>query len=296
VLRSVESRISERLNDRRFGLLVAPSVGCRAVLARCLAELGCFDEAIEVGDECLTRADDLGHAFSLIHACVYVSQVLLRKGDFAQSIPILERGLALCRTVHGRLLLPMSASALGYAKVLAGHGGQGLAALELAVKHPTEDPMTAHLALGSIWLAEAYLHLGRPAKAVHPALQALDRSVRNSERGHEGWALRALGEAYTGIAESTGASAEACFLKAWDIATALGMKPLAAHCHFGLAKHYRRVRARHEARARFEAALQAFRELGMDRWATESEAALVQNDRLSNQRAVRNGSNVLAGH
>ena len=63
-------KIPDDAIDKRFGLLAAASVACRATLARSLGELGRFDEAIQVGDEAIRIADEVGHAFSQLYALI----------------------------------------------------------------------------------------------------------------------------------------------------------------------------------------------------------------------------------
>ena len=52
------------------------------------------------------------------------------------------------------------------------------------------------------------------------------------------------------------------------------MRPLQAHCHLGLGKHYRRVGRLVEARAELLTAVAMLREMGMVFWLPEAEKEL----------------------
>jgi AraC-like DNA-binding protein len=69
-----------------------------------------------------------------------------------------------------------------------------------------------------------------------------DRRARardRKERGHEAWALRLLGEIHAHRGPPDVEVAEEYYHESLALAEELGMRPLAAHCHFGLAKLYR---------------------------------------------------------
>ena len=86
-------------------------------------------------------------------------------------------------------------------------------------------------------LGEAYLLAGRGCEASETAGVGLELSRKHMERGHEAWCLRLLGE----IASRGGRpkDAEIHLREAIALAAALGMRPLLAHCHLGLARLYR---------------------------------------------------------
>ena len=56
------------------------------------------------------------------------------------------------------------------------------------------------------------------------------------------------------------------------MATELGMRPLAAHCHLGLGKLYRRTGKREQAQEHFITATTMYREMGMMYWLERTEA------------------------
>jgi hypothetical protein len=54
----------------------------------------------------------------------------------------------------------------------------------------------------------------------------------------------------------------------------VGMRPLAAHCHLGLGKLYRRTDKREQAREHFATATTMYREMGMTYWLWKAEAEM----------------------
>jgi tetratricopeptide (TPR) repeat protein len=115
-------------------------------------------------------------------------------------------------------------------------------------------------------LAEAYLLAARVKDATQLAGRALELARAQKERGHEAYALRLLGE----IASQRGApdhgNAEAYYRQALALAEELGMRPLLAHCHAGLASLYRRTGRRADAERHSALATALFGEMDMRLW------------------------------
>ncbi len=164
-----------------------------AILARCLAFLGRFDEAAARGREVLRLAETTDRSLNLVHACSALGSVHLLKGEFNDAVVVLERGLQLCRVESFRIPFPAVASALGTAYVGSGRIVEGLALLEEAVGPNTT--LGHHFApAGLTNLAWGYLHAGRRDEASEVAARALALARERHDRGVEGYALRLLGE------------------------------------------------------------------------------------------------------
>jgi hypothetical protein len=58
------------------------------------------------------------------------------------------------------------------------------------------------------------------------------------------------------------------------MAEELGLRPLVAHCHLGLARLHRGAHAREQAQEHFTTATTMYREMGMRRWVEQAEAAV----------------------
>jgi tetratricopeptide (TPR) repeat protein len=101
---------------------------------------------------------------------------------------------------------------------------------------------------------------------------AIAREYR--ERGHEGWALRLLGEVVSRRDNPDVERAEGYYREALTLAEHLGMRPLAAHCHLALGKLYRRTGKRDEAREHLTTATTMYREMDMTYWLEKAEAEM----------------------
>src|SRR5262249_19177183 len=176
-----------------FGLSALPAVLSRDVLDRCLSEVGAFTEALTHGEEGFRIAETVDHPNSLIQACYGISRVYLRKGEFHQAIPWLERSLDVCRVWDIPLLFYIVSSTLGYAYVLSGRVSEALPLLEQSVSTETGE---IEILRGTVrvWLGEAYLRLGRLDEALALAVRGLELCRAYAHQGEQAWALRLLGE------------------------------------------------------------------------------------------------------
>ncbi len=259
----------------RFGLPGGglPAALARFVLAWVLAELGEFAEAVAAGEEGLRIAQAAGHPFSEVWARWGLGYAHLRHGDFAAATRVLEQGLALCRGMEIRFALPFVAASLGSAYLWSGRATDAVPLQEEAV-----EAMTAMRILGFrspliTFLAEAYLVLGRVAEAREQAEQAVALARAHQERGFEAWGLKLLGDVHAhepAEAEQAGDR----YRQALALATELGMRPLVAHCHFGLGKLHARTGQREEARQHLATATTPYREMDMQFWLEQAEAEL----------------------
>jgi len=130
--------------------------------------------------------------------------------------------------------------ATGWAHVLSGRGAEAAESLEaLATREKLgfEDRQPRVL----VHAAEACLAADRFRDARGYAERALALARERGERGHEAYALRVLAEiiALRHLAETEAAAAH--YDAAIALATELGMRPLVARCHAGLATLCRRA-------------------------------------------------------
>ena len=103
------------------------------------------------------------------------------------------------------------------------------------------------------------------------------RRAAEAKRGDEAWNLRELAEA---LASGDGGEADEAayqYVDALSLANELGMRPLAAHCHLGLGKLYRRTGKDEMSREHLVTATTMYRELGMPYWLEKAEAEMKGN-------------------
>ena len=197
-----------------------------------------------------------------------------RMGEPDRAIPILERGLDLCRVWDIRFWFPLLASPLGYAYALSGPVAEALPLQEQAMEHSMAMGITGGYALYAARLSESYRLTGRLEDASALAEQAVALARAYKERGHEAYALRLLGE--QAAASDSPLEAEAYYHQALALADELPMRPLQAHCHRGLGTLYAKIGQREPARAGLSAAIALYRAMEMTFWLPQAEAALAQ--------------------
>jgi class 3 adenylate cyclase/tetratricopeptide (TPR) repeat protein len=257
-----------------FGGAGLLAVSARERLAWCLAELGEFGEAMTRGEEAVRIAREPDHPYSLVLAHRSLGLVSLRRGDVSSAIVPLERAVEVCRVAPVRVAFDITAGHLGYAYALMGRLPEGMSLVEEALADPAATG-TANHPLLLAYLGEAHLLAGRRVDALEVAGRALELAHQQKERGNEAWVLRLLGEIISQAEPPDRESAEVHYRQALARADELGMRPLAAHCHLGLGKLYRRLGKWKEAQEHLTRAMTMYREMGMGFWLREAEAVEV---------------------
>jgi tetratricopeptide (TPR) repeat protein len=125
-----------------------------------------------------------------------------------------------------------------------------------------------------VYLGEAHLLAGRRNDAAAFARRALDLAHRQKERGNEAWVLHLLGDIAAHADPPDPESAKGHYKQALGRADELGMRPLVAHCHFGLGKLFHRTGDRAKATEHLTTATTMYREMDMGSWLKKAEAEL----------------------
>jgi tetratricopeptide (TPR) repeat protein len=267
-MRSNVERLTGDLVRVHWGTAVLPSAISREVLARCLAELGEFEEGLGHAEAAILLAE-AHHPATLGQVSYGLGYVHLRRGEVASAIRALERGLSSTRQWNTSLLVPYLASALGEGYLMAGRLAEALPLLE-------EGAASARVArsLRVARLAEGYLRAGRLVEAMETAQRALGFARAAKERGYEAWTLYLLGEIAAGHDPSSVGAAERDYRQAISIATELRMRPLLARCHLGLGALENRAARRSQAREHLSLAASGFQEMKMGYWLDKANAEL----------------------
>jgi tetratricopeptide (TPR) repeat protein len=255
----------------RFGLWQFPAVLSRAFLARALAERGDFDEGDAHGHDAIRIAEALEHPFSLIEACMALAYLHGVRGDLSQAIRLLVRAVTLSGediTIFG----PNAMASLGHAHAALGRVGEGMSWLKQGLAGQDSLGIGYLYAVSLVQAGEAYLLAGQVVDARAAADRALEFSRERGERGHEAWALRLLGEIAAHTDPPDVKSAEEYYRQALARADELGMRPLAAHCHLGLAKLHRLTGDRAKTEEHLTTASTMYREMGMSFRLAQAEA------------------------
>ena len=272
LFRRVLASLQGDLQWEHFGMAGLPSVFARAWLAWCLAELGDFDEGVTLGEEAVAIADAADHAYSRVLAAWGLGTLHVVRGDPERAIAVLERGLAVNRMADIPLLFPFVAAPLGAAYALVGRVGDGLALLEPGIRQAVSVNLQANHALRLTWLGETLLLGGQIERAREQATEALAFAERQGERGSRAYARRLIGEIAASSERPDVETAVAAHRDALSLATELGMRPLAARCHLGLAIVHQQAGTRADAQAELGTAIETLRELRMTHWLARVEA------------------------
>jgi len=263
-------RLQGEVARKHFGFVILPSVLSHHALSLALAEQGELATARDHAKEGLRIAEAAQQQLSVVVASDGLGHVYTVKGEFSTAIPILERGLHLAEHLETRGWSNTLMYKLGYAYALAGRVTEAIA-LILASLDRIAGSRGGH-ALATAWLGEAYLLSGQIDDALRRASEAFDLARRLGLRGYEAMALRVLAEIGRRSDPPDVETAIRRYREATMMATDLGMRPLAAHCHLGLGKLYRRTGKREQAQEHFITATTMYREMGMMYWLERTEA------------------------
>jgi tetratricopeptide (TPR) repeat protein len=171
-------------------------------------------------------------------------------------------------------LSPVTTGFLGYVYVLSGRVAEGLSSLQQATKDQEASALALYHSRLILWLGEALLRTDRLEEALAEVERALALIRRRGEPGLEGWALWLLGEVASCRNAPEDEIGEGRYLQALTLGKELGLRPLVAHCHAGLAKLYGRVGKRDPAHQHFTTAATMYREMEMRLWLGQAEAEI----------------------
>jgi class 3 adenylate cyclase/tetratricopeptide (TPR) repeat protein len=227
------THLTGNLVGERFGMFVLPSAFARSFIAWGLAETGEFSEAFNIAEDALRIAENLGHPFSCGYAHLGLGVVALRQGNLRRAVRSFDRALAAGAFADSPVGFAYVALHLGYALSLAGRANEGIPVLEQSIRVAESRGFVARHSLRLAYASEAYLVSSREADALKAATRALELARKHGERANEAYSLRILGEVELNRRNLD--EAKGWLLEALALANELGMLPLEAHCHKGLA-------------------------------------------------------------
>jgi class 3 adenylate cyclase/tetratricopeptide (TPR) repeat protein len=246
-----------------------------AWLARCLGELGEFEEAIDAGRRAVALAEELGSPYSLTAACLGLGYSSLVRGDLDAACSVLERACSVAREANLTLLRPQATRLLGGAYLLAGRIEEGIALVRTAEDEVKARRLLMQQASVLSLLGEACLSANRVDEASAAAREALTLATERGQRGDAAAALYVLGEAAARSAVDID-KAEHHYLAAIALAGELEMRPLLARGHLGIGRLYLRGGDRERAEDHLRSATRLFGAMGMPLWLRQAADSLSQ--------------------
>jgi tetratricopeptide (TPR) repeat protein len=261
--------------DRSYEYLDAlPSVDDRFWLTMSLAELGRFAEAAEYDAESIWLAGPTQHqhAYAVVQAHRAAGMLYVVKGAWAKARPSLEQVIAMVRTANLGFFLPDAIAASAWVLAQLGEAHEALNRIreceQLLERHAARG-LVGRFGSGYHALGQASLALGRLDEARNLGNRAIEFSPH-----HPGFAAHAqhlLGDIATHPDRFDAESGEPHYRRALTLAEPRGMRPLAAHCHLGLGKLYRRTGKREQAQEHLTTATTMYREMDMGFWLEQAE-------------------------
>jgi tetratricopeptide (TPR) repeat protein len=197
---------------------------------------------------------------------------MIAKGEFAQALPWLERAVQLCETKRVLLCLPAAYVNAGWTLAWLRRSTEGLSYLEQGVTASESIGTKFYSSFAYFAWAEGLLLAGRIPDAKRTADRALELAMTSGEQGNEAGILRLRAEISVCQTPPAFGPAVSLYERAKALAGELGMRPLLAHCHAGLANLSRCTGDRTEAEKHLTAALTMFREMDMRFWLERVQA------------------------
>ena len=276
-LEAALSLIPEDQKYSFFGTNGIVSVNCKGWLIRSLAQIGNFSETRQYGDEAVQTATERDYPLSIVFAYYAIGVVALIKGEFDQAITALERSLSVCEAVEIPVQRPLVVSCLAAAYAFVGRFDEALGLLQRTTDRNAwltgagSRQLPFGKAMRMVWEVEAFMLTDQRCEAEALARTVLGVSRESKDRGSEAWLRCLLGDL---LARASSMQAEDSYREALALAQDLGMRPLQAHCYFGLGQVHAQCGKAPLAQSELHAATELYRTMSMSFWVAKAEIAL----------------------
>jgi tetratricopeptide (TPR) repeat protein len=261
--------------DEHFGLPSPVSVYDLWYLIPTLVALGRFTEAAKYEVECIRLAEPTQNAYTISGAYYTAGELRLLRGDWGKALALIERATAALRAGNVVLTLPLAVTASAWALAQLGETREALERVQeggqLLERLGARGVLVFH-GYSYVALAHACLLLGQLDEARHMAERVSSSGA--FEPGLVARARQLLGDISMHPDRFDAASGEAHYREALAVAERRGMRPLAAHCHLGLGKLSGRMGKRAQAREHLTTATSMYRDMEMQFWLEQTEAAM----------------------
>ena len=249
------------------------SVLAHSSFAMASADLGLFEEGQRRADEAIELAQQAeaplntqaplrtDSSWNTAIALTYAGYFYLRLGNFAAALQILEPAFSLSHNLDMVALGAPSGGELATTYAMSGRFDDANRVLKLSRVMALSVKFGGWHPLWLACLAEGFAAAGQPEDATELATKALTLASDQGAQGYQAYALRTLGDAATNAAETA-----TYYRRSLKLAETLGMRPLVAHCHLGLAGLYQRAGDFGQVAEHVTIANTMYREMGMTYW------------------------------
>ena len=228
----------------RLDLTVSASVYSRYWLVVALTQLGDFVDATMHAAEAIRLAISSRHAYTAGLAYLGASRLHLLRGDWAN--PVFELGIEALRTANVPTLYPYAVSESAWVLAQLGKVPAALDRIregERLLQRQAETGYVSQCSWAYHVLGRACLLLDQRDEAKRLVGRAIE--LASHQPGFAAHALHLLGDIATHPDRFDAESSEAYYRQSLALAEPRGMRPLIAHCHYGLSKLYQRT-GKHE--------------------------------------------------
>jgi class 3 adenylate cyclase/tetratricopeptide (TPR) repeat protein len=265
--------LPQEWGDQYLNMAIPASVFTRGFLVMSLAELGRFREAAGHEAQMLQLAAATKHAHTIGWAHLSASKLHLLRGDWAKACELLEQWVNMPATLDVAVLLPWAVASAAWTLAEIGDATGALRRVRESEEHLERQAgkgVFAHRAWSYHAVARSCLALGRLEEAQRFGHRSLESSQH--QPGFAAHARRLLGDLAIHPDRFDAESAAAHYQAALELAEPRGMRPLAAYCHFGIGRLYRRSGNAEAARQHLTAAKNMFSEMDMGFWLAQVDS------------------------
>ncbi len=258
-----------------MGMAVPPSIFDRAWLVISLSELGRFAEAEKYEIETIQIAKPMEHAFATGWAHFAASMPHLLRGDWVKASRLVEYWIITLRSGNVGIHLPWAVASYALTLAQLGETSEAKSRIEEAeqlLEHQAARGIVGHRGWAYHAVGRAHLLLGQ----IDEARRLGERAVETSQRqpGFAAHAQHLLGDIAIHPDRFDAERGRVYYEKALTSAERRGMRPLAAHCHLGLGKLYRRSGNLALARENLAVATSMYHDMTMGFWLKQANIAL----------------------
>jgi predicted ATPase len=247
-----------KAHTRRTGQNV--SVLCRCHSALSLWEMGFPDQALQRAEAMMQFARELGHHFSLAMALYFrrrLHQYCRLESQVRQSV---EEEYTLCHQRGFGFWETHALLARGDLLIRQGKMDAARAQLELGLQMLQASGCKCSLTHPFSFLAESFLHAGRPDEAEEWLDRGFDLADNHGERCLESELLRLKGECLLARSPADETEAEACFEQAAEVARRQQARSRELRAVITLGRLWQKQGRREEARQRLSSVYKWFTE------------------------------------
>ena len=261
--------------DESYGAALPICIYDRYRLLQSFTSLGRFAEAAVYATQALRLAQDRRHSYTIGMVSVAVSYFHARTGDWGKARALIEH--AIDAYLSENVFHGLAEAVAHLARVLAqlGEAREALARLregeQLVERDGAMGYFTFHRHVYRS-LGRAYLLLGRLDEARMLADRALEYAP--PQPASSAHSLHLLADIAAHPDRFDPERGQTYYRQALTLAEPRGMRPLAADCHHGLGRLYRRTGKTDDASAHLTMATTMYREMGITYWLEKAEAEL----------------------